>query len=237
VPHILDRPVWSALATAQARLAEGGPLARRFPRDIVPFAAARDASEEAVGALAALARPGEDMVLPEANDLVIPPGFTTVFAAPLVQMVLVREPPEMPDARIERLTEADAAGMLDLATLTRPGPFTLKAQALGPFYGIRFEGRLAAMAGERMKQAGFEEVSGICTHPDFRGRGLARVLSVFVTRRTLARGVVPYLHAFASNEAAIRLYESIGFAIRRELNVAMIRKDATGFDSTRTSAR
>jgi ribosomal protein S18 acetylase RimI-like enzyme len=223
--HILDRPVWSALTTAQAHLAEGGPLARRFPRDIIPFAAARDTSEEAIAALATLAEPGEDMVLPEVNDLAIPPGFTTVFAAPLVQMVLVREPPEMPDVRIGRLTDDDAAEMLDLAAVTRPGPFTLKAQALGPFYGIRLDGRLAAMAGERMKQVGFEEVSGICTHPDFRGRGLARVLSVLVTRRTLARGVTPYLHAFASNQAAIRLYESIGFTVRRELNVAMIRKD------------
>jgi ribosomal protein S18 acetylase RimI-like enzyme len=224
--HILDRPVWTALTTKQAHLAEGGPLAFRFPRDIVPFAAARDGSDEAVAALAALARPGDDMVLPEANELIIPPGFTTVFAAPLVQMMLVREPAEMPDARIVPLGEADAAEMLDLATLTRPGPFTLKAQALGPFVGIRIDGRLAAMAGERMKQDGFEEVSGICTHPDFRGRGLARVLSVFVTRRTSARGVTPYLHAFASNHAAIRLYESIGFAVRRELNVAMIRREA-----------
>jgi ribosomal protein S18 acetylase RimI-like enzyme len=224
--HVLDRPVWAALTTKQAHLAEGGPLAFRFPRDIVPFAAARDGSDEAIAALAALARPGDDMVLPEANELVIPPGFATVFAAPLVQMMLVREPAEIPDARIVPLGEADAAEMLDLATLTRPGPFTLKARALGPFVGIRIDGRLAAMAGERMKQDGFEEVSGICTHPDFRGRGLARVLSVFVTRRTSARGVTPYLHAFASNDAAIRLYESIGFAIRRELNVAMIRKDA-----------
>jgi ribosomal protein S18 acetylase RimI-like enzyme len=224
--HILDRPVWSALTTAQAHLAEGGPLALRFPRDIVPFAAARDASDEAISALAALAGPGDDLVLPEANELTLPPGFATVFAAPLVQMVLVREPEEAADARIERLTEADAAAMLELATLTRPGPFTLKAQALGPFFGIRIDGRLAAMAGERMKQTGFEEVSGVCTHPDFRGRGLARTLSVFVTRRTLARGVMPYLHAFASNQAAIRLYESIGFATRRELNVAMIRKNA-----------
>jgi len=226
VSHILDRPVWAALTTRQAHLAEGGPLAMRFPPSIVPFAAARDASDEAVAALAALAAPGETMALPEATPAIIPPGFTTLTAAPLVQMVLAREPPEMPDARIQSLGPDDAAEMLDLALLTKPGPFTLEAQALGPFVGIRIGGRLAAMAGERMKQDGFEEVSGICAHPDFRGQGLARILSVFVARRTLARGVTPYLHAFESNTAAIRLYESIGFAVRRLLHVSIIRKEA-----------
>lgn len=223
--HVLDRPVWSALTSRQAPLAEGGRLALRFPPSIVPFAAARDTSNEAIAALGALAAPGETMVLPEAGEIVVPPGFTTLVAAPLVQMVLKREPEEMPDARIEALGPADAAEMLELATLTRPGPFTLRAQALGPFFGIRIDGRLAAMAGERMKQEGFEEVSGICSHPDFRGMGLARLLSVFVARRTLARGVTPYLHAFESNTPAIRLYESIGFTVRRVLNVALIRRD------------
>lgn len=223
--HILDRPVWSALITKQAHLAEGGALAMRFPPAVVPFAAARDTSHEAVTALAALAAPGDTLALPEVEPAIVPPGFTTLVAAPLVQMVLVREPPEMPDPRIVPLTKADAADMLELATLTKPGPFTLHAQALGPFVGIRIDGRLAAMAGERMKQDGFEEVSGICSHPDFRGQGLARILSVFVTRRTLARGVTPYLHAFESNTAAIRLYESIGFATRRVLHATIARKD------------
>jgi hypothetical protein len=97
--HILDRPVWAALTTKQAHLAEGGPLAFRYPRDIVPFAAARDASDEAVAALAALARPGDDLVMPEVNELVIPPGFTTVFAAPLVQMASRRKCPTRASSR------------------------------------------------------------------------------------------------------------------------------------------
>ena len=223
--HVLDRPVWHALTSRQAHLAEGGPLALRYPPSIVPFAAARDESDEAIAALGALAAPGETMALFEPGDIVVPPGFTTVVAAPIVQMMLVREPTEMPDARIEALGPGDAAAMVELATVAKPGPFTLRAQALGPFFGIRIDGRLAAMAGERMKQEGFEEVSGICSHPDFRGMGLARIVTVFVTRRTLARGVTPHLHAFESNTPAIRLYESIGFAVRRVLNVAIIRRD------------
>jgi predicted GNAT family acetyltransferase len=143
-----------------------------------------------------------------------------------VQMILKRPPAKMSDPRIEKLTKDDAAEMLQLATLTKPGPFTLRAQALGRFFGVKIDGRLAAMAGERMKQEGFSEVSGVCTHPDFQGRGLARLLSVFVTHRALERGETPYLHAYATNEAAIGMYESIGFELRTMMNVAMVRAEA-----------
>jgi predicted GNAT family acetyltransferase len=222
--HVLDRPVWSALATRHAALAEGDGLARRYQPAIIPFAAARDASAESLAALAALPRADEVTVLVEANPLTLPPGYVATVAAPAVQMVLKRTPEPVADARIERLSEADAAEMLALATLTKPGPFTLRAQALGDFFGVRIDGRIAAMAGERMKQEGYAEVSGVCSHPDFRGRGLARLLSVFVTHRILARGETPYLHAWANNDAAIRLYETIGFELRTVMNVAMVRR-------------
>jgi len=220
--HVLDRPAWHALTTRHAPLAEGGPLARRYQPSTVPFAAARDDSDESLAALAALPRPDEEMALVEANELTLPPGFVATVAAPAVQMILTRPPEKVADARIERLGEADAAEMLALATLTKPGPFTLRAQALGEFFGIRIDGRIAAMAGERMKQDGYAELSGVCSHPDFRGRGLARSLSIFVTHRILDRGETPYLHAWANNTAAIRLYETIGFELRTVMNVAMI---------------
>jgi ribosomal protein S18 acetylase RimI-like enzyme len=222
VTHALDRPVWSALLGRQAALSEGGALARRYDPRIVPFAAARDGSEEAVAALGALVRPGESMILLQADKIVLPRGFAAEMSATGVQMILARPPPKVRDARIERLGGVDAAEMLELAILTKPGPFTLKAQALGEFFGVRIDGRLAAMAGERMKQDGFAEISGVCTHPDFRGRGLARLLSVFMAHRILERGETPYLHAYATNEAAIGLYESIGFELRCEVNVAVV---------------
>ena len=220
--HVLDRPIWNALATRHAELAEGGALARRYDPSIVPFAAARDDSRESLAALAALPRPGEFMALAEPDAVAPPPGFVVVRAGPAVQMTLARAPDPVADARIERLTETDAAEMLALAGLTQPGPFTLRAQALGDFFGVRIDGRLAAMAGERMKQEGYAELSGVCAHPDFRGRGLARLLSVFVARRILARGETPYLHAWADNVAAIGLYDSIGFQTRTMLNFAII---------------
>lgn len=222
--HVLDRPPWSSLTTQQAALAEGGTLARRFPPAIAPFAAARDTRAGSLAALAQLPGPGETMLLLDADSIVLPPGLAAVLSAKVAQMTLVRPPEPMHDARIERLDEADAEEMLALATLTKPGPFTLKAQALGEFFGIRIDGRIAAMAGERMKMDGHAELSGVCSHPDFRGRGLARVLSLFVMQRILDRGETPFLHAWTTNTPAIRLYETIGFEVRAELNAAMVRK-------------
>jgi ribosomal protein S18 acetylase RimI-like enzyme len=221
--HILDRPVWSALTTRQATLAEGGDLARRYQPSIVPFASARDDSPEALAALGALAADGQSLLVVQADPIVLPAGCVATLTAEGVQMLLKRTPPAMTDTRIERLTEADAPAMLELATLTKPGPFSLRAQALGEFFGVRIGGRLAAMAGERMKQDGMTEISGVCAHPDFQGRGLGRLLSVFMANRILARRETPFLHAYATNAAAIRLYESIGFELRTMMHVAAIR--------------
>ena len=225
--HILERPAWSALTTRHAALSEGGDLARRYQPSIVPFAAARDDSEESLRALGELAGPDESLLVVQADEIVLPRGFGAVSAGFGVQMILRRTPPKVSDDRIERLTDADAPKMLELATLTKPGPFSLKAQSLGEFFGVKVDGRLIAMAGERMKQDGFTEVSGVCIHPDFQGRGLGKLLSVFMAHRVLERGETPYLHAYATNSAAIGLYESIGFELRSMMNVAVIRAEQT----------
>lgn len=222
--HVLDRPIWSALSGPHAGLAEGDEQARRYPPAIVPFAAMRTPGAADLPALAALPRPGEEMLQVEIDRPLVPPGFETVGELDLVQMVLRRPPPrEAFDQRIAPLGDADAAEMLSLAALTKPGPFTLRAQALGPFHGIRIDDRLAAMAGVRMRTTGHWEMSGVCAHPDHRGKGLARALSLFVTAKIVESGDTPYLHAFAGNEAAIRLYESIGYEIRAELKALFMR--------------
>ncbi|MDR6952427.1 putative GNAT family acetyltransferase [Ancylobacter sp. 3268] len=225
-PHPLDRPVWTALTSLQAPLAEGDALARRYPADIVPFAAMADDRVESRRALAALVAPGDTVVLAEAEDVVLPEELSAVSVAEAVQMLAALPLPQVEDARIKSLAAADAAEMLELATLTRPGPFSLKALSLGRFWGIRIDGRLAAMAGERMRQPGFTELSGVCTHPDLRGHGLGRTLSLHVAAQIVARGDTPYLHAYAGNAAAIGLYESIGFRVRRPMNVVVAGRGA-----------
>ena len=122
--------------------------------------------------------------------------------------------------------EADAAEMLALATLTEPGPFFEKTHRLGDFIGVKHMGRLVAMAGERMKPDGFTEVSGVCTHPDWRGRGYAAGLMRAVTARILARGETAFLHAYAANKGAIRLYESLGFSVRTPITFTVLSRQA-----------
>jgi predicted GNAT family acetyltransferase len=126
---------------------------------------------------------------------------------------------------IRMLTNDDAPEMLALATLTEPGPFLERTHTMGTFLGIRIEGRLAAMAGERMRFPGYTEVSGVCTHPDFRGRGLARYLSAAVVARVEARGDRAFLHAWKTNHVAIALYEGLGFKVRAEVNVAVLKRN------------
>ncbi|OBQ63278.1 GNAT family N-acetyltransferase [Mesorhizobium erdmanii] len=222
--HILDRPVWSALDTCHRAFAEGGSLARRYPASIVPFASTAADDAESLRAFGALVAPGESVIMAQADEVLLPAGLSVVSKADAVQMVAEAPLPAVSDARIQRLDENDAGEMLALASLTRPGPFSLKARSLGDFWGVKVEGRLVAMAGERMKQPGYTELSGVCSHPDFRGGGLGRLLSQFVSNQILARGELPYLHAYASNAAAIKLYESIGFRLRSTINVAVVQR-------------
>jgi predicted GNAT family acetyltransferase len=222
--HVLDRPVWSALDTRHRAFAQGDTLARRYPSSIVPFAATVADDAESLQALEALVTAGESIILLQADAIALPAGLSAISTASGVQMVLEAPLQAVSDERVQQLTQDAAAEMLALASLTKPGPFTLKALSLGDFWGVKIDGRLAAMAGERMQQPGYSELSGVCSHPDFRGGGLGRLLSVFVSNRIMARGEVPYLHAYASNSTAIGLYESIGFRLRSEMHVAVVQR-------------
>lgn len=222
-PSPLDHPVWHSLATRHRAFSEGGDLAKRYQPAVNLFAAARDDAPEAGAALTALIEPGESAFLLQTGEIQLPEGLAATKRAPGVQMVLETLPePVQSDEEIIALGEADAPDMLALATLTEPGPFLPLTHRMGRFLGVRIDGRLAAMAGERLTFPGFREVSGVCVHPDFRGRGLARALSIAVTRRIAAEGDQPFLHAWASNEAAITLYRALGFRLRSAVDVAVV---------------
>ncbi|WP_374562637.1 GNAT family N-acetyltransferase [Ideonella sp.] len=227
MPHPLDRPVWASLTTHHAPLSEGTPWARRFERQVNVFASACDDSEPSLAALVDLVPPGERVYVLQVPEIAVPPGLRVVKQAKGVQMVATRSLAQEADlAGIADLADADAPDMLALAQLTEPGPFLARTHLMGGFIGVREDGRLLGMAGERLRLPGYTEVSGVCTHPDARGRGFARRLSAVVAARIEARGEQPFLHAWASNAAAIALYASLGFAQRAEVHVAVLERPA-----------
>ncbi|MBB6425910.1 GNAT family N-acetyltransferase [Sphingopyxis sp. JAI128] len=224
--HPLDRPVWSMLTGRQAHLAEGDARAVRIDRGYGVFGAAADAGAEAQAALAALVPDDGEIWIVEGERWPVPGGTREVKRALLAQMVADGAPPapRAGESEIIVLGETDAAEMAALADHAKPGPWGARTHRYGPFFGIREQGRLLAMAGQRILVPGMAEVSGVATWEDCRGRGLARTLIGHVMRAMVARGETPFLHSYADNAGAIALYKSLGFRIRREVHVLAIAK-------------
>lgn len=222
--HVLDRPVWAMLNGRQADLAVVRGAAVRIDPRFGPFAAARDRGDEAQAALAeAIAAHGGEVWLVEPEEWPAPAGCRVVRTAPLLQMVADRPMPLLDGDEAITLGEGDAAEMAALAHATQPGPWGTLTHRYGAFQGLRHEGRLIAMAGERMRPAArYGEVSGVCTDPEWRGQGLAARLIRRVMAGIVARGEVPFLHSYAGNAKAIGLYESLGFRPRRRMIVTVL---------------
>ncbi len=225
--HPLDRAVFNALTTRLSRFTtpDSGAAAVRLDPEVGVFLAAADDSAASREALGVLARryPGAGLVEREDGPMagVLPQGLPVAAQVALVQMAATTLTPAGPavrlDGAIEELGEADAPAMLALATLTRPGPFRSKTRALGPFVGIKQGGELVAMAGWRLRVDGFTELSGVCTHPDHRGKGYAAALSRAVVGEILATGESAFLHAFADHDTTIAFYRGLGFQARARM--------------------
>ncbi len=213
-PHPLDNVIWNALTTRQTEFAQSAAQARRFIPEIGPLAGIPEPSDAAFKSLAELA--GDD-VIAIFSPVPFGPraGWKIVGGAPLLQLMWEEEA-EMPAARSEVLVlgDADSEDMQGLTALTRPGPFGPRTHHLGNFYGIRDNGKLVAMAGERMRVPGYTEISAVCTHPEHLGRGYAATLMSKVMQGIRARGETPFLHSRADNDRAIGLYQRLGFRPR-----------------------
>lgn len=217
--ELLDNPVWSSLCGVHRpfSLSAGGAL--RYPGEVCSFTAVRELNDDCFRDLAMLVVPGETIGLVHTGPLPRIPPFNVQRQVRVDQMVCaqpVPAPAEIP----EPVSPDDWQQALELATLTKPGPFGPRTLEMGIYGGFRQEGRLVAMGGERLHPHGYTEVSGICTHPDFRGRGYAQTVLRWLCSLIQARNELPFLHVVvgsASEEGAKALYERLGFRVRKTL--------------------
>ncbi|CAL1518766.1 GNAT family N-acetyltransferase [Chitinophaga sp. MM2321] len=226
---ILDNPAWGSLISEHKHFAEGTDRVKRYRNSIVPFVACRDAGEDSMEDINPWISAGESFYI--IGELpVLPKDWKVESELPCAQMLLTPgwslPLPEEDDVTISLLGDADATAMYELINSVQPGYYNPDTRLLGTYYGIRQQGKLVAMAGERMRMTGFCELSAICTDPAYTGKGYAQRLITQLCRRHVAAGIASFLHVSLLNERAIRLYEHMGFTYRRSISFTKVKKNS-----------
>jgi ribosomal protein S18 acetylase RimI-like enzyme len=217
----LDNPIWFALTTEHRHLARSHGIARRYPPDISPLAAFLRPTNDAFADLQRLVSPGEHVALFTASPLDVPGDWQVDRSQWIDQMICEASLVPPPVAPLP-LGTTDVPEMLELTAATEPGPFLPQTIQMGNYFGIRAsDGRLVAMAGERLQDTAFTEISAVCTRPEFRGRGYARDLTTFLAAQILATGKTPFLHVKSENGAKV-VYQKIGFRLRAAIYLTVI---------------
>jgi ribosomal protein S18 acetylase RimI-like enzyme len=224
--HPLDNPIWNALGSCQAHFAESYGVLRRFPPEVTPLGGFPEANEEGFAAVRGLLESGGGLGLFLPTRMDAPDGLEIMLEGALLQMVLENDS-HLPASRrshdFVEVGEPDVPEMVELATLTKPGPFGVRTREMGTYLGIRKGGKLVAMAGERLKLPGYTEISAVCTHPDHLGHGYAGFLMTVLANSIRERNEIPLLHVRPENTRAVQLYERLGFKHRLLSHYAVFR--------------
>lgn len=225
--YVLDNPAWYALQTGNKNLAQGDEFCQYFDPDVSPFVGLGKADEQHLLKLYDALPEQSVKLLALPMQIDIPQPWTLLSGMDGFQMVYQSAqilPVNADKAVIVPLTEAHIPQMLALTKLTNPGPFGTGTIAFGHYTGI-FEGKqLVAMAGQRLHAEPYAEISAVCTHPDYLGKGYARELLCYQVNRILAASGIPYLHVRQDNYRAIQVYESLGFKKRTPIYFHVLKK-------------
>lgn len=214
---LLNNVFWSALTTDQAHLAVGEGKAKRFPSSVAPFLTLKEDSEQAQVDAKEIVEAGEHLVTVGPFH-VRGDGWRLEKESEVVQMVF--NGATLPTAyEVTALGPADLPAMLELIALVYPAYFRPETAALGQYVGIWQEGQLAAMAGERLRFTGYQEISAVCTHPNFQGRGYAKALVSALVNQIILRDRIPMLHFDEGNDVAEAVYTKLGFQRRAVLGL------------------
>jgi ribosomal protein S18 acetylase RimI-like enzyme len=213
--HILDTPAWSALNTHNSALANGNDEVKYFDREVSPFFGLRENSEANFQTLYDIIPHNGPLLLVANTETEIPAQWKVLNTIPGIQMVHHGQGgPINSVSPLVPLTEQHVPQMLALTKLTNPGPFAAGTINFGHYHGIFDGDKLVAMAGQRLHAGNYAEISAVCTHPDYLGRGYARQLLQYQINRIKAAGETPFLHVRDNNHRAIEVYKSLGFETR-----------------------
>lgn len=212
----LDNPFWSSLRSRHRALALSRGDAARYPAEFAPFLGVANAQADVAEALESLIDPGESVYLLGVTP-VLSDGWRIEAYGPLAQMICMAPMPVIDGPEVIELSEAHRADVLALTALVYPHYFRPRTMELGRYFGIYQDGRLAAIIGERLGMDAYQEISAVCTHPDFNGRGYARRLLARLSNDNLERGRLPFLHVSHQNPRAKSLYEQAGYRLRRDI--------------------
>lgn len=224
--HVLDNPAWNALISGNQQLAFGSRDVKYFDRLVSPFVGLRDNSDDNFRALYELLPHDGPVGFISPDEREIPAQWQVLQYIPCYQMVYKGAAKQwQQNTKLVPLTEEHIPQMLAITKLTNPGPFAERTIDFGHYYGVFDDDKLVAMTGQRMNPLPHAEISAVCTHPDYLGKGYAQQLLNFHINRILAAGNIPMLHVRNNNDRAVNVYKKVGFEIRREIHFYIIRKN------------
>jgi predicted GNAT family acetyltransferase len=220
----LDNPVWFSLNSVHQHLAIGGDLAKRYPSDVVPFSALKEYTDQAYKELAGIIDIGETVIVDGVSNL--DSAQWEILRSVSTFELICTEPISVPehDLAVQKLTAKDVPEMMALVELTKPGPFKIRTIELGSYFGIHQDNQLVAMVGSRIYTSNYREISAVCTHPDYRGKGYASLLTTLLAHQFQQDGITPFLQVSTTKFGAKRLYEKLGFEVQQEIEAAVMRR-------------
>lgn len=222
---VLDNPAYNALNTGNVKLANGTPHIKYFDREVSPFIGFDVNTPANFKGLYDLMPDDRTAGFVSPIEAEIPKEWEVIYQVPCFQMVYRGKAKPVHESNLVVLTDQHIPQMIALTKLTNPGPFSARTIDFGHYRGIFDGDKLVAMAGQRMNPLPYAEVSAVCTHPDYTGRGYAKQLLQYQVNRIIAEGNTPFLHVKCDNDRAIKVYEDLGFEKRCKMYFYILKKN------------